>query len=371
MFIIFESSITDNLENQSDEFKNELLFILNKAADSLHDKNHYISTQTSNTALILSRFSEENNYSLPANAFFHIYNNFSIINSVQNNLLYYVSIGKYENPLTLDKNVIKVNYSVAKNRHFWDETTLIPEYSEDDKYFKAIMDYEKKHISKYSDIDYTYIKEQGGGHGNINQSFKNCISASKFVITILDTDKDAPDDELGSTAKDFEADNEIYRFKDYFYYIPDIHEIENLFSSNGFLKLGNYDDNTIKKINNIEMMEVPEAENFRAYFDIKEGYTVKEIVNNTYLSRLFDITKNISLCANFPCPCHDKGCCKNVLKSGTRIYLRNVFNNTSFNDEFDKNANELIPKIKKEWFNIFQYILTACCRYNRKIAGVS
>ena len=371
MFIIFDASLVENLSNQPDSYRKDLLIILNKAADSMHDKNHYVTTINSDVAFKLYKLSKENDYALSANAFFYIYNNFSVINSLKEHLLYTVIIGKFSKDFEYIENTIRINYLIAKNRHFWDETTLIPEYSEDNVYFEKIIDYEKKKHINFLNVQHKYLKGQGGGHGNINNSFLNCIKQFQFVITILDTDKNSPDDNLGSTAKDFENDLEIFKYKNIFYYIPDIHEIENLFSSDGFLKLGMFKDDVINKIRRAESSSVKDANNFRAFLDIKNGYTVKDITDNPYLSSIFPIDYSTIKCPNLPCACTKKGCCKNELEGGTRTFLKNVFNNSLFQKEFNDSVDGLILKIKEEWFSIFKYLITTCCCNSEKIIGVN
>lgn len=370
MFIIFDTTIVEDLFNQPDAYKNDILIIINKAADSMHDRNHYVTTINSDVAFQLYKFAKENDYALPANAFFYVYNNFSTINSLKDHFLYTVIIGKFEKDFEYIGNTIKINYLLAKNRHFWDETTLIPEYSEDNKYFEKIIEYEKQTYTQFSSVHHKYLKGQGGGHGNINSSFLNCIKQYQFVITILDTDKKSPDDDLGSTAEDFENNISIYKYKNIFYYIPDIHEIENLFSSDGFLRLGNYQSETIEKIKNAESVNIINANNFRAFLDIKKGYNIKKIKQNAYLSSIFPIDENDINCPNLPCVC-SKDCPKIELKAGTRKYLENIFNNPLFEQEFNNSANDLIPKIKDEWFNIFKYLITTCCCNFEKITGVN
>lgn len=371
MFIIFDTSIVENLSTQPESYRKDLLIILNKAADSMHDKNHFITTSNSNVAFQLYKFSKENDYALSANAFYYVYNKFSTINSLKEHLLYTVLIGKFDYDFEFSENTIRINYLIAKKRHFWDETTLIPEYSEDNIYFEKIIDYEKKIHPQFLNVQHKYLKGQGGGHGNINNSFLNCIRQFQFVITILDTDKNSPEDNLGSTAKDFEKNQDIYKYKNLFYYIPDIHEIENLFSSDGFLKLGMYKENVIEKIRKAESRDVKDANIFRAFLDIKNGYTVKDIKKNTYLSSILPIDDTTIRCSKKPCICDKKGCDINKLEGGTRIFLRNVFDNSLFEQNFNDSVEGLISKIKEEWFYIFNYLITTCCCNSEKITGVN
>ena len=86
------------------------------------------------------------------------------------------------------------------------------------------------------------------------------------------------------------------------------------------------------------------------------------------MSSIFPIDENDINCPNLPCVC-SKDCPKIELKAGTRKYLENIFNNPLFEQEFNNSANDLIPKIKDEWFNIFKYLITTCCCNFEKITG--
>lgn len=371
MFISFDTSLVHDFENQDEQYKNDLMILLRDATNAICHKNHYVSTMQSIVAQTLSQFALEKQERTIANAFDYIYRNYSIINSIVNSLNYIVIIGKYENEFELLERQIKINYTYAMEQHFWDETFLIPENIDDDLYIKKIVDYEKQKIPEMSNIDYCYRKEQGGGNNNINQTFFARLNEHSFVLAFLDTDKRSPDSEFGSTAKNFESDENIIKFKDFFYYIPNIHEIENLFSSDGFMELSQYTYETRNKIKEIESREIPFSNLFRAFLDIKKGYTYKTL-DNDYLKSLFAINYSSINCERGLCPCQEKGCEKNkVLEAGERTYLKDIFNNSHFEDKFDFAASTLIPEIKSEWNKIFRIFITACSRNSEKIIGVN
>ena len=371
MFILFDASLIQDLENQDEQYKNDLMVLLRDATNAICHKNHYISTMQSVVAQKLSQFALGKQERTIANAFDYIYRNYSIINSIVNSLNYIVIIGKYEEEFEFLERQIKINYTYALEQHFWDETFLIPENIDDDKYIKKIVDYEKQKIPELCNIDYCYRKEQGGGNNNINQTFLARLNEHSFVLAILDTDKRSPDSEFGSTAKNFESDEDIIKYKNYFYYIPNIHEIENLFSSDGFMELSQYSDVARNKIREIEMLPIPFSGLFRAFLDIKKGYTYKTL-DNDYLRNLFEVDYSLISCARGSCPCKEKGCDKDkLLESGERSYLRDIFNNPKLDEKFDFAVNNLIPEIKSEWERIFRIFITACSRNDEKIIGVN
>ena len=373
MFIMFDSSLTENLSKQTEQYENELLALLRDATNSICHKNHYISTISSSVAKDFVNFATEKQEKTIANAFQYIYDKFAIVNSVKENLNYVVSIGIYENAFEVVSNVIKINYKYALGQHFWDETSLVLENIDDDKYIKSIVDYGKKKpfIQEMANIEYKYRKEQGGGNININQTFLARLADHSFILAFLDTDMKCPNDEYGSTAKNFESDSTIAKYRDIFYYIPKVHEIENLFSSDVFMELSKYTPSTRKKIEELENKNITDSNLFRAFLDIKKGYTYKTL-NNEYLKNLFEIRNYTPVCEkNPPCPCSEKGCSHKLLEAGERTYLSDIFNNSDLSDKFDSAASSLIPEIETEWKNIYKIFITSCCCNSDKIIGVN
>lgn len=374
MFIMFDSSLTEKLSTQSEQYRNELLALLRDATNSICHKNHYISTINSSVAKDFVNFATEKQEKTIANAFQYIYEKFSILNSVKENLNYVVSIGIYENSFEILSNVIKINYKYALRQHFWDETSLVLENIDDDKYIKSIVDYEKNKpfIQEMKNIEYKYRKEQGGGNNNINQTFLARLAEHSFILAFLDTDKKYPNDKYGSTANNFELDNTIIKYKNIFYYIPNVHEIENLFSSDGFMKLSKYTIETRNKIKELERKNITDSNLFRAFLDIKKGYTYKTL-DNEYLKELFEIQNITPDCDKYPpCPCLGKGCNKpKLLEAGERTYLSDIFNNSELSDKFDSAASSLIPEIRTEWEKIYKIFITSCCCNSDKIIGVN
>lgn len=371
MFILFDTSLVNDFENQDEQYKNDLMILLRNATNAICHKNHYISTVQSSVAQMFSQFALDNQERTIANAFNYIYRNYSTLNSIVESLNYVVIVGKYGKRIELLDKRIKINYTYALKQHFWDETFLIPENLDDDIYIKRIVDYEKQKITELSNIDYCYRKEQGGGNNNINQTFIARLNEHSFVLAFLDTDKRSPDSNFGSTATNFEADENIIKYKNFFYYIPNIHEIENLFSSDIFMELSKYSDDARNKIKEIETMDIPFSNLFRAFIDIKKGYTYKTL-NNDYLKSLFEIDYSSVICERGSCPCREKGCSKaKLLEGGDSTFLEDIFANSNFDEKFDSAAASLIPEIRLEWENIFRIFITACSRNDEKIIGVN
>ncbi len=371
MFILFDSSLSENLESQDIQYKNELMVLLRESTNAIYHKNHYVSTVRSAVAQTFARFSRERQENTIANAFDYIYRNYSILNSIINYLNYVVIIGKYEKEWEFEDKKLKIHYKYALSQHFWDETFLIPENIDDDRYIKTIVDYEKSKRSTFNNISYKYRGEQGGGGKNIKQVFNTRLEEHAFVLAFLDTDKKAPCDKFGATANFFETDTNLVKYKKIFYYIPDVHEIENLFSSSGFMELSKYSQRTRNKINEIERKSLPNANLFRAFLDIKKGYTYAKVSNNDYLNHLLELDYSSVNCSYGNCPCANKKCDKIAFDGASPSYLSDVFSNSSFSDNLNSSVEMLIPEIKKEWENIFLIFITACCCNSDKITGVN
>lgn len=371
MFILFDVSLIQDLENQDGQYKNDLIHLLNETTISMYHRNHYVSTITSNVAQSLRDFALSNGEEKIALAFDYIYRKYTIINSIIEHLNYVVLIGKFDNEWEFSENKLKVNYKFAMEQHFWDETFLMPENIDDDKYLLKIVDYEKSKSTPFQHISYKFRQEQGGGGKNIKQVFLTRLQEHAFVLSILDTDKKSPNDVYGATAKCFEDDSVIHQYKDIFYYIPNIHEIENLFSSDVFMELSSYNARTRNIIKVIESKSISDADVFRAFLDIKKGYTYKKIDKNEYLKELLEIDFSSVSCSKGICPCSDSSCDKIFLEGASQSYLPDIFSNPNFDSKFDSAVVLLIPKIKMEWEKIFLIFMTTCCNNVEKITGVN
>ncbi len=369
MFILFDASIIQDLENQDGQYKNDLIRLLNETTICMYHRNHYVSAISSDVAKSLRDFALSNDEKKIALAFDYIYRNYTILNSIIEHLNYFVLIGRFDNDWEFSENKLRVNYIFAMEQHFWDETFLIPENIEDNKYLLKIVDYEKSKYLPFQHISYKFRQEQGGGGKNIKQVFLTRLQEHAFVLSILDTDKKSPSDVYGETAKCFEDDSVIHQYKDIFYYIPNIHEIENLFSSDGFMMLSSYNGNTRNKIKEIENKPVSDADVFRAFLDVKNGYTYKKIHETDYLKKLFEADISTVTCSKGTCPC-DKSC-ERIILQGIKKYLSDIFSNQCFESTFESSVDMLIPSIKEEWEQIFKIFITTCCCNSDKITGVN
>lgn len=371
MFILFDASIIQDLENQDGQYKSDLIQLLNETIICMYHKNHYVSTTSSFVAQTIRDFALSNDEKKVALAFDYIYRKYTILNSIIEHLNYVVLIGKFDNDWNFSEKKLRVNYKYAMKQHFWDETFLIPENIEDDRYLLKIIDYEKSKQIPFQHISYKFRKEQGGGGKNIKQVFLSRLQEHAFVLSILDTDKKSPRDDYGATAKCFEDDSFIHQYKDIFYYIPNIHEIENLFSSDVFMELSSYNERTRNTIKRIESKSISDADVFRAYLDIKKGYTYKKIDKNEYLKELLEVDFSSVSCSNGVCPCSENSCDKIFLEGASQSYLTDIFSNPNFDSKFNSAVVLLIPKIKDEWEKIFLIFITTCCSNTEKITGVN
>lgn len=371
MFFDFSSSILDII-NSNDEFqKNELLKVLYNATDSIIKRRHYISCENFDVAEQIYNFCRERDKKNEANLFFHIYEKLSMIACVKDELKFYICIGNFEKDIEINGNHISVNYKLAKNEFFFDRPFFIPEDLLDKKYFDAICKHEQLHIhnSTLKTLNYDFRKDHGGG-GKTYDLFIERINEGSPILVILDSDKKTPTSSFGGTADKFLADDVNKKLENYFFLILNVHEMENLYSSEYFLKKSGYARKSYEKLRHFDSVDT----DARLYFDIKMGYNYKEYLNNDYIKSLYGEFDKSSLCEKDCNNCNLKKCKVTVLQGNTH-YLEHLFtniNNTGdIENEINKGYSGLIAKIKDEWKKIFIYMITVGCFYDESITGVN
>lgn len=371
MFFEFSSNINAVITSSDENKKAILLRVLSNITDSARKKRHYISCENSDISIALCRFCQENGKNTEALLFNHISEKFSMIACVKYELKFYISIGDYQKNISFNGNQIQIDYKSADNEFFFERPFLIPETLLDKQYFDAIAEY-VQNITKNPillNIKYKFRKEHGGG-GQTYNVFVERLNEHSPVLVILDSDKKSPSSEIGGTANVFIQDHNIVQYKDYYFIILNVHEMENLYSSEFFLKKAGYPKKSYEKLREFDSV----SSNARLFYDIKMGINYKQYLNNPYNQTLYgDFDKN-SKCTKDCTSCSVKKCNVNILQGDTH-FLENLFKNMNYSNSFNQDINSgysgLIQPIKDEWYKIFVYMATVGCYYNETITGVN
>lgn len=372
MYIEIDNSIADilsrwmnNHNSVSEDILAQIDDLLILSEKTLREGNHCVKTKTRQCAEIISQYAAKKLTTKVSNTFCSMSSNYSTyLGALKNNLEMYVNIGNREEKIKKEGSAVYVNIAFAARQEFWNRPYFMPENIDDDKYISWIVDYTKKDKAVYKDIKYTYETAHGGGTTAVDVFVKK-IKEDRFIFALIDSDKKSESGALGETAQKFEEKkNEFTDYPNGMYYILQVHEIENLFSSTPFLKLVKSNTKTVNLLDQA-------SDDVRRFFDIKKGYTYRSYSNNNYISDKIR-------CDATPCEkhkteqmCTDKKCGKIVIEGWGSDYLKNLFTEDNVSkQDFLSAPEKLDPEIRSEWDIITKKFLTMFCAH-RKITFVS
>ena len=371
MYIEIDDSIADILShwmNDHNSVRDDILTniddILTSSEKTLRDGTHCVKTKDSRCAKIISLYAKEKLTPKISNIFSSMYSKYSTyLGGLKKQLEMYVNIGNWEEKIKKEDSVIYVTIAFAARQEFWNRPYFMPENIDDDKYISWIVDYTKKDRTVYKDIKYTYETAHGGGTTALDVFVKK-IKEDRFIFALIDSDKKSESGQFGKTAQKFEAKkNEFTAYPNGMYYILQVHEIENLFSSTPFLKLAKSNTKTVYLLDQA-------SDDVRRFFDIKKGYTYRSYSNNNYISDKIR-------CDATPCENHkiegkcssEKQCGKIVIEGWGSDYLKKLFTDENIHkDDFLSAPKKLDAEIRKEWEIITKKFLTFFCALPYKIS---
>lgn len=269
---------------------------------------------------------------------------------------------------SIPDNTDEINYvsnNIAQNSVFWNNTSIVLENIDDYDYYQFIY---QNRINKIHPevVKINLSKEvECGGGGDIGKNLKNKNQNLHISIAILDSDKRFPKADYGTTAKkvlELKNDNTIiWSISEY--KIIEIHELENLFISESFLKfVAQKDEKWIKKINWLN--ESKKIKNdIDLYFDLKSPYTKHMICHNDYFNEAFkkslDCLTTCEYCCCFIC----SHASKEELLTGFGSFIKKKDNKKYINDNIEEISKEVHTKILEQWDVITQFLLDWCCGY--------
>lgn len=360
--------------------KEQVEDILIQSVLAIEQGLHCVNTQSDNCAFLIYKNAESKKVK---RVYYHIYQHYSTyLAGFKKRLSNFVRIEPCSNEITRktikgNKCVTTVNLDFAEQTSFWQSTAFLPENIRDSRFFTRIACYKKDKI--FDNIKYSFTREQGQGSRAIDTYECRCAE-KKFIFALIDNDISNPN---ASVKKDSTAGkflNSPYKnAPNGFFHILNVHEIENLFSSKSFIAKVNKD--IAKKMESYGKIDP----NIRIYYDMKEGFSFKKIMQNTYMQQF--ATKPIQPCAKHlkKGKCPNKKCSKTILPSLGSDYLEKLFGNDpnfkedvkaiesktclEFSTNFKNAYEELIEPIKKEWNNIYIYFLTYFCSYQLNLSA--
>ena len=265
------------------------------------------------------------------------------------------------------KQIIKVAPRFFNDSELVQKTILLCENINDAALYENIA----KVYVVWNNINVKIVCEHRGGGGNtISLEYINIQKLKKrLCLCIVDSDKIAPDTNLGSTASRIQAESDSTCINTQTF-ILDCREIENLIPNSilSELCLGNQE-----RLQALKILEdiSSDAVDVRYFLDIKKGTRMKEIVNavNPKIKSFWEVKialiPNISSridkwCQNNWQCSNNSGECKCKISLG---FGENTLNNTV---EYlkEKNPHEIAKKVDKymqhDWGKIAQIVVNWC-----------
>lgn len=382
MYIEIENSIGKLLEKNELEKDSKLveniIGLLSLSVHSGKSGRHCINTESEDCAYKIFKFGEKKHRTEIACFYRYIYDNYStyltsLKSSVDEIVLITTEVSGVERKEKGEKISIYVGIETASNMNFWDNPLFLPENIVDCRYFVRIACYLKQKERLYDKIKFCFDPGQGAGGRTIDTFVRNC-KENKFIFAILDNDVDSPAFAIRdhSTAKSFmDFDKSPYPKAEY--RILNVHEMENLFSSDVFMC---YVDR--RKGERIKEL-VKKDKDVMIYYNMKEGYSYGTIESNNYIRKVIP-SKYIKCCSKHTTDSK----CKNARKCQIEVspgfgkhYMTQLFGTDEmedlkkiedvvrqeFSEKFKEAPEHLNPKIYLEWGKIYKSFLTFFCSY--------
>lgn len=378
MYIEIGDSIGTSLQLGSNDRKtlDEIESILTYASFTSREGKHCIKTASRACAQKITDYLQTQS-GYQKIFFSYINSHFSTyLAGIKNLVKPYIVVEKTNKKIERLEDKIIVNTEFASRCDFWNSVNFLPENIIDWRYFLRIAYYEKMQQSILKNIDFSLTPEQGSG-GRTIDTYKFRCNEGKFILAILDSDCSYPNQPYipKSNADQFnKLDPTIYPTGTNV--ILDVHEIENLFSSDIFLSNGN--KNNANKFIGYNLP--PEI---RQFYDFKTGFAYNRLFKNSYMNKkIIDSGITIKLCRNLlECLKKNKNCSCVVVEGMGNDYLIKLFGcninetkkdisnavKSDFENRLMGAPEDLIDPIKKEWQRIYRAFLTWFCSFKVNI----
>lgn len=264
------------------------------------------------------------------------------------------------------KQIIKVAPRFFNDSELVQKTILLCENSDDAVLYETIA----KVYLIWNKINVKIVCDPRGGGGNtISSEYINIQKAKKrFCLCIVDSDKTAPDGNLGSTASRLQAQNDSNCINTQAF-ILDCREIENLIPNSILSELCSGNQERLTALRILENISISAVE-IKCFLDIKRGTWMKEIIHasNPKVKSFWDtkisLIPSISNCLDDWCKanwqCSNSKECKCKISPG---FGESTLSNTV---EYlkQKNPHEIAKRVDQsmhpDWNKIGQLVMDWC-----------
>lgn len=215
-------------------------------------------------------------------------------------------------------------------------------------------------------------EQRGGGGNTISKEYVNIQKFKKrFCLCIVDSDKIAPDGNLGNTAKSLSQAQSNSNCIITQAFILDCREIENLIPNSILSELCSGNKERLKALKIIENISSSTVE-IRDFLDIKKGTQMKEIINassNLKIKSFWEanISRIPNICSHIDRWCQDNWQCRdNAGECKCKISLGFGENTLSNTVEYLSKTNphkiaRIVDKSRcPEWEEIAQIVINWC-----------
>jgi len=365
MLILIDSSVVDNgAENTWDD---ETVLALENLAAARREGKHAVMAKRETLRKIaqcsrLSQFARQ--------TYNKLFNESTQLQSYLSVVTRYIEIVNpcYEPEVVSNsgKQIVKVAPRFFKDSELIQKSMLLCENINDAVLYETIA----KVYLIWNNINVKIVGEHRGGGGNtISSEYTNIQQVKKrFCLCIVDSDKIAPDGNLGSTASLIQAQSDSTCINTQTF-ILDCREIENLIPNSILSELCSGNQQRLKALRILENISSSAVE-IRYFLDIKKGTMMEEIINasNPKIKSFWELKISLisPICsiddwcqANWRCSSNGGECkCKISLGFG-----ENTLSNTV---EYlkQKSPHEIAKIVDKsmhsDWGKIAQVIMNWC-----------
>jgi len=282
MLILIHSSVVD--KGDENTWDQDTVLALENLATARREGKHIVmaNRKTLNKIAQCSRLSE-----FSRNIYHKLYNDSTQFYSYLAAVTKYIEIVNpcYE-PEVLsdsDKEIIKVPPRFFNDSELVQKTILLGENLDDAFFYETIAKVYLKWKRINAQINAQIECDPRGGGGNtISREYINIQKLNKrFCLCIVDSDKIAPDGNLGSTASRLRNTEDPTCIKTQSF-ILDCRESENLIPNSILSKLYSGEPEKLEALNIIEKISKSKsAVDIRYFLDIKKGTRLKEIIQTS------------------------------------------------------------------------------------------
>jgi hypothetical protein len=366
MLILIDSSVVNNGDGNT--WDDETVLALENIASARREGKHAVMAKRETLKKIyqccrLSQFAR--------NTYNKLFNQSTQLESYLSAVTRYIEVvNSCREPEVVSysgKQIIRVDPRFFNDSELVQKTVLLYENINDAALYETIA----KVYLVWKEINVKIVCEHRGGGGNtISLEYTNIQKLKKrFCLCIVDSDKIAPDGNLGSTASLIQAQSDSTCINTQTF-ILDCREIENLIPNSILSELCSRNPERLKALKIFEDIS-SRAFEIRSFLDIKKGTRMKEVINasNPKIKSFWEVKisliPNISSCiddwcqANWQCS-NNSGECKCKISLG---FGENTLSNTV---EYlkQKNPHEIAKIVDKsmhsDWGKIAQVVMNWC-----------